>query len=165
MLASGLEADTVNAYKSTAGAAAFVAISEFYRGVATLEVIDMTKVTPSGAGASVGAEERAKLSEAVTHFRAAAEALSRAVEVCSKFRAKVPKPEGHTVLDCDSGGLERLREIVARIAAAKDGALPVLEDVEAAMSAINDDLASWRSSTEAARGLPGHYPAKATPHP
>jgi hypothetical protein len=127
-------------------------------------VIDLTRTTSSTAGWTVTDAERAKLSEAATHFRAAAEALSRAVEVCAS-RAKLRKPDAAAPLDCDSGGLERLGAILARLAAPRGGTLPALDDLEAAMAVINDGLAAWRLRTDTTRGLPGHYPARATPHP
>jgi hypothetical protein len=146
----------VNQSKSTADAAALLGVSEFYRGVATLELVDINKVTTSDAGLTVAADDRAKVSEAASHFRAAAEALSRAIDVCTRSRSKAAKQDpAALLLDCDLAGFNRLSAIVGRIAASKGGTLPSHEDVQAAMTAINEELAFWKVSAEALR-VPGH---------
>ncbi|HVT60721.1 MAG TPA: hypothetical protein VHR45_20280 [Thermoanaerobaculia bacterium] len=155
----------VNQYRSTADAAALLAMSELYRGVAILELVDMTKVTAAASGLTVADQERPKISEAATHFRAATEALSRATEVCASFRSKLGNEERAALMDCDSEGFKRLSDIVARIAVTKGPTLPAFEDVQAAMGAINDATAFWRKSAETLRGSPGHYPGRASRSP
>lgn len=146
----------VNSHKSTADAAALLALSQLYRGIAALEVVDMTQLTSAGVVPATAVQERAKLAEATTHFSAASEALARAIEVCS-----ARGPQG----DCAGHNLESLKTIVDRLGAAKGGALPALEDVQAVMVAAADLTAAWSARAEALRGAKGHYPAKpdATP--
>src|ERR1700719_322907 len=104
----------VNQAKSTADAAALLGVSEFYRGVAALELVDMNRSTTSDAGVAAAADDRAMVAEAASHFRAAAEALSRAAHVCSRSRAKAGKHEPALDLDCDPAGFGRLKEILDR---------------------------------------------------
>ena len=153
----------VNQAKSTADAAALLGVSELYRGVAVLELVDMTRVTTSGAGVAAAADDRAKVEEAAAHFRAAAEALSRAADVCSRSRAKAGKQELALALDCDPAGFGRLREILDRIVRSQGPALPAPEDLLAAMNAINDELAFWKISAQALRAMPGRHPADPKP--
>jgi hypothetical protein len=154
----------VNPSKSTADAAALVGVSEFYRGVAALELVDMNNVTTSDAGVAVAADDRAKAAEAATHFRAAAEALSRAIDVCSRSRTRAGKQEPAMALDCDLAGFGRLSGILDRIGS-RGATLPAPEDVQAAMIAINDELAFWKMSAQSLRGMPGQHPAKPKPRP
>ena len=153
----------VNQSKSTADAAALLGVSEFYRGVAALELVDMNRVTTSDAGVAVAAEDRAKVSEAASHFRAAAEALSRAADVCSRSRSRAGKQEPAMALDCDLAGFGRLSEILGRIVGSGGATLPSPENLQAAMSAINDELAFWKVSAQALRGMPGHPPPNPKP--
>jgi hypothetical protein len=155
----------VNQAKSTADAAALLGVSEFYRGVAALELVDMNRVTTSDAGVAAATDDRAKVAEAASHFRAAAEALSRAADVCSRSRAKAGKQEPALALDCDPAGFGRLREILDRIVVRSQGpTLPAPEELLAAMNAINDELAFWKVSAQALRAMPGHHPANPQPH-
>ncbi|HVT59791.1 MAG TPA: hypothetical protein VHR45_15495 [Thermoanaerobaculia bacterium] len=124
----------------------------------------MTKVATSSAGFTFAAEDHAKVAEATQHFRAAEEALARATEVCAKFRARVGKPDPSGFLDCDLAGFKHLSEILARIAVPKGG-LPALEDVQAAVTAVHENVEFWQKSVQALRGLPGHYPVNPTPKP
>jgi hypothetical protein len=149
----------VNPSKSTADAAALLGVSEFYRGVAALELVDMSKVTTSEAGVAVAADDKAKVAEAHTHFRAAAEALARATDVCTRARAKAGKQEPAIALDCDLAGFGRLSEILDRIGS-QGATLPAPADVQAAMSAINDELGFWKASAQSLRGLAGQQPGK-----
>jgi hypothetical protein len=161
-LTSGLEADMVNPSKSTADAAALLGVSELYRGVAALELVDMSRVTTAEAGVAVAADDKAKVAEAHTHFRAAAEALARAIDVCSRARAKAGKQDPAMALDCDLAGFGKLSEILDRIGS-RGATLPAPEDLQAAMSAINDELGFWKTSAQSLRGVPGHGPAKPKP--
>jgi hypothetical protein len=150
----------VNPWRSTADAAALLGVSEFYHGVAALEVVDMSKVTSTADGSlTVATDDRAKVAEAASHFRAAAEALSRATDVCSRARAKGGKQDPAMALDCDPAGFGKLSEILDRIGS-RGATLPAPEDVQAAMNAINDELAFWKTSAQSLRGLPRHGPAK-----
>ena len=150
----------VNPSKSTADAAALLGVSEFYRGVAGLEVVDLSRLTiTTDGGVTVASDDRATLEEAAAHFRKAAEALSRATDVCSRARAKGGKQDPAMALDCDPAGFGKLSKILDRIGS-RGAALPAPEDVQAAMSAINDELAFWKTSAQSLRGLAGHGPGK-----
>jgi hypothetical protein len=146
----------VNAHKSTADAAALLALSQLYRGVAALEIVDTTKLTGTGEMPAAAALERAKLAEAATRFASAAEALDRAIEVCAGRPASP---------DCDAGALEGLRAKVGRLATLSGGAMPALEDVQAAIGAAEALASSWRERAEALRGAAGHYPGKPAARP
>jgi len=153
----------VNQSKSTADAAALLGVSEFYRGVAALELVDMNRVTASNAGVAVAADDRTMVAEAASHFRAAAEALSRAADVCSRSRSKAGKEAPAMLLDCDLAGFGRLSEILGRIVGSGGATLLAPEKLQAAMNAINDELAFWKLSAQALRGMPGHPPANPKP--
>jgi hypothetical protein len=150
----------VNLFKSTADSMTLLAVSDFYRGVATLEILDLTKVRASGVGFTVAPEERSKVDGATGNFRKAQEHLALAAEICSRSQAGRPDS-----LDCDLASIKHLNEIMARVAVPRTAPLPALEDVQAAMRAIDEGMASWHKRAEALRGTPGHYPAGATSHP
>ncbi|HEY6324076.1 MAG TPA: hypothetical protein VJA16_21245 [Thermoanaerobaculia bacterium] len=153
----------VSSSKSTADAASLLGVAELYRGVAVLELVDMSRVTnTTDGGVMVMTDDQAKVQAAASHFRAAAEALSRATDVCSRARAKGGKQDPAMALDCDPAGFGKLSEIFDRIAS-RGATLPAPEDVQAAMNAISDELRFWKTSAQSLRGLAGHGPGKVKP--
>jgi hypothetical protein len=157
-----LEAEAVNPYKSTAGAAALVAIAELYSGIAALDVIDTTQLSAGGQLPPAATRERAKLDEARAHFASASDALARAIDVCAGFR---PPAEGapRSLADCNAPTFERLKAAVDRLHSARSDTLPALADLEAAIGAATAVATSWKDSAVGSRGTAGHYPAGTRP--
>ena len=84
--------------------------------------------------------------------------------MCTQFRSE-NRASLAASFDCDSDALVRLGQVLTKVAVPEDSPLPSLDDLDAAMSAVQEVTTSWRKRAAAQRGEPGHFPMAGSPHP
>lgn len=163
--ASGPDADTINAFKSTADAQALDAVAAFYSGLAQLERLDTTKFAHNASRSQV-ASELAKVKAANEFFSKSSQGFLSAGGSCRAFKATFTESERVALLTRDINGFEEMSAAVKKISQQIDsGTLPDLGSVHATMSLINDALIYSKMRAVAHKGMPGHFPSNPVKFP